>query len=319
MTAKDKKNIKKTKADNIFTNKSMVVVFAVIAMFSWGCAFPFIKIGMREFAIAVDDTAGKMLFAGVRFLTAGIITLIISFFKNKDVKINSTMDFLWLILYGAVNTGFHYFCFYMGLSNCSGSKASIIDSLGTFWLIFLAAIIFKEKINANKIAGCILGFSGIVIANFTTDLIGGLSFNGEGFLLISTFCAAFGGVITRVVTVNRKISVIKATGYGLSIGGIMLLAGGIVLGGSVERITLKGVFIMAGLVCISVIGFVLYNQLLSYNPVGEIAIFNALIPVFGTLTSCILTGEKFYFKYTVSIILVAAGIWFVNRDSFKEN
>ena len=68
----------------------------------------------------------------------------------------------------------------------------------------------------------------------------------------------------------------------------------------------------------SVIGFVLYNQLLSYNPVGQIAIFNALIPVFGTLTSCILTGEKFYFKYTVSIILVAAGIWFVNRDSFKE-
>ena len=162
------------------------------------------------------------------------------------------------------------------------------------------------------------GFSGIVIANFTTDLIGGLSFNGEGFLLISTFCAAFGGVITRVVTVNRKISVIKATGYGLSIGGIMLLIGGIVLGGSVERITLKGIFVMAGLVCISVIGFVLYNQLLSYNPVGQIAIFNALIPVFGTLTSCILTGEKFYFKYTVSIILVAAGIWFVNRDSFKE-
>ena len=96
MTAKDKKNIKKTKANNIFTNKSMVVVFAVIAMFSWGCAFPFIKIGMREFAIAVDDTAGKMLFAGVRFLSAGIITLIISFFKNKDIKINSTMDFLWL-------------------------------------------------------------------------------------------------------------------------------------------------------------------------------------------------------------------------------
>ena len=39
MTAKDKKNIKKTKANNIFTNKSMVVVFAVIAMFSWDVHF----------------------------------------------------------------------------------------------------------------------------------------------------------------------------------------------------------------------------------------------------------------------------------------
>lgn len=318
MTVKDNINKKKTKENTIFTNKTMVVVFAVIAMFSWGCAFPFIKIGMREFAIAGDDTAGKMLFAGVRFLSAGIITLIISLFKNKDIKINSAMDFLWLVLYGVINTGFHYFCFYMGLSNCSASKASIIDSLGTFWLIFLAAIIFKEKINANKIAGCIFGFSGIVIANFTTGMIDGISFDGEGFLLISTFCAAFGGVITRIVTVNRKISVVKATGYGLFIGGFMLLAGGIILGGNIDRITVKGIFVMAGLVCISVIGFVLYNQLLSYNPVGQIAIFNALIPVFGTFTSCILTGEKFYLKYIVSIILVGVGIWFVNRDSFKE-
>ena len=39
MTAKDKKNIKKIKANNIFTNKGMVVVFAVIAMFSWGGSF----------------------------------------------------------------------------------------------------------------------------------------------------------------------------------------------------------------------------------------------------------------------------------------
>ena len=318
MTLADKTNKKETKEHNIFNKKYTVVIFAIIAMFSWGCAFPFIKIGMREFAISGNDTAGKMLFAGIRFLLAGIITLIISFLKNRDIKIDSIKSFGWLFLYGFVNTGFHYFCFYMGLSNCSGSKSSIIDSLGTFWLIFLAAIFFKEKITANKVIGCISGFAGIITANFSTDIISSISFKGEGFLLISTMCAAFGGIITRIVTTNKGISVIKATGYGLTFGGLLLLAGGIISGGTLlTRITLNGIVVLTCLILISVIGFVLYNQLLSYNPVGQIAIFNVLIPVFGTLTSCVMIGEKFYLRYIMSIIFVGIGIWFVNKESFK--
>ena len=202
----------------------------------------------------------------------------------------------------------------MGLSHCSGSKASIIDSLGTFWLIFLAVLFFKERLTSNKILGCLFGFAGIIIANFSTDIISKVSFHGEGFLVISTLCAAFGGVIVRIITTVRNINAVKATGYGLTIGGVLLLAGGLFLGGTLTKVTLKGIVVMFCLVAISVVGFVLYNQLLSCNPVGQIAIFNALIPVFGTLTSCILTGERFYFRYIISIILVALGIWFVNRE-----
>ena len=118
----------------------------------------------------------------------------------------------------------------------------------------------------------------------------------------------------RIITTVRNINAVKATGYGLTIGGVLLLAGGLFLGGTLTKVTLKGLVVMFCLVAISVVGFVLYNQLLSCNPVGQIAIFNALIPVFGTLTSCILTGERFYFRYIISIILVALGIWFVNRE-----
>ena len=317
MTLKDNTDKGKTREDNLFTKKHTVVILAIIAMFSWGCAFPFIKIGMHEFLILNDDTAGKMLFAGTRFLFAGIITLIISFLKDHDIKICSIKDFGWLILYGFVNTGLHYFCFYMGLSNCSGSKASIIDSLGTFWLIFLAALFFKEKITVNKILGCIFGFTGIVVANLNTDMAGSVSVAGEGFLLMSTICAAFGGVITRIITNDKGIGVIKATGYGLVIGGIFLLAGGSISGGNIVNITLNGIIVLICLIFISVVGFILYNQLLSYNPVGQIAIFNVLIPIFGTLTSCIMIGEKFYFRYIISIIFVGVGIWFVNKKSFN--
>lgn len=299
---------------NLFTKKQFVVIFAVIAMFSWGCAFPFIKLGMKEFAIQNCDTAGKMLFAGIRFFFAGIITLMMAFANNREIKISSLRDFEWLFLFGVINTGVHYFCFYIGLSNCSGSKASIIDSLGSFWLIIFAAFFFKERITFNKLMGCVLGFTGIIIANLSNEIISSVSFEGEGFLVLSTLCAASGGVLIRIITTNKKINAIKATGYGLTIGGAILLIGGILSGGIITKITLKGICVMLCLIIISMVGFVLYNQLLCYNPVGKIAIFNSLIPVFGTLTSCVFIGEKFYFRYIISIIFVAFGIWFVNKE-----
>ena len=41
----------------------------------WSCAFPLIKTGLSEFAISSDDTFSQMLFAGVRFIAAGICGL----------------------------------------------------------------------------------------------------------------------------------------------------------------------------------------------------------------------------------------------------
>lgn len=296
---------------NIFSQKGYVVLFAIIATLSWGGAYPFIKLGMAEFQIGSADMASKILFAGVRFFLAGIGTLAIALGMKQDIRIRSKSDFSWLLLFGIVNTSLHYFFFYIGLSNCNGGKASIIDSLGTFWLIFLASLFFKERLDSRRIVGCLLGFGGILLVNLSAGDNTPMSFMGEGMLLFNTICAAFGGVITRVVT--KKITPIVATGYSLLIGGAILLGVGFALGGSLDNVTPKGVGILAALVVISMTGFIFYNQLLRYNPVGEIAIFNALIPVFGTLLCCALLGEQFHIKYAVAITLISIGIYVINK------
>lgn len=298
---------------NIFTRKGFVVLFAVIAALSWGGAYPFIKLGMQEFQIADFDTGSKILFAGVRFFLAGVGTLALSVLMKQSIKIESKSNFSWLLLFGLVNTALHYFFFYIGLSNCNGSKASIIDSLGTFWLIFLACIFFRERLDAKRIIGCVLGFCGILLVNLSADGSNAMSFMGEGMLFLNTICAAFGGVITRVVT--KKMNPVAATGYSLLFGGAMLLAAGVIMGGKLEHITVKGIGIIAVLIAISMTGFILYNQLLRYNPIGEIAIFNALIPVFGTLLCCVLLGEAFYIKYLFAIMLISLGILAINKKS----
>ena len=78
-------------------------------------------------------------------------------------------------------------------------------------------------------------------------------------------------------------------------------------------VTPLGLLFLALLVCISTLGFTLYNKLLSCNPVGKVAIFNSLIPVVGAVSSCLCLGEPFYWKYAVAALLATAGIYIINK------
>ena len=297
---------------NIFQRKKWIVTFALIAVISWGMAFPLIKIGFQEFAIANNDTAGKTLFAGVRFLGAGILTLLVAKGNRCSFEIKGMKNWGLLLVYGLINTALHYFCFYVVLSNCSGSKSAILDAMSTFLLIVFACMYFPdEHITRNKIVGCLLGISGIVILNIGNVSGTAFSLAGEGMLFLNSVFSAIGGILTRIVT--KKVNAIVATGISLSAGGIMLILLGVGMQGTVGQITPLGIIVLFLLMLVSVVGFTLYNQLLCYNPVSEIAIFNALIPIWGAILSCIILGETFYVKYILAGILVALGVYTVNR------
>ena len=81
---------------NMFQRKKWIITFALIAVISWGMAFPLIKIGFQEFAIANTDTAGKTLFAGIRFFGAGIFTLLVAKIKRCSFEINGAKN--WILL-----------------------------------------------------------------------------------------------------------------------------------------------------------------------------------------------------------------------------
>lgn len=284
--------------------------FACLAMLSWSLAFPFIKLGMKWFEINGTDTGSKLLFAGVRFFFAGVLVLLYLLLRGRNIKIPSAASGFHVFLLAIVNTSIHYMAFYLGLSNCEAGKSSIIDSLGTFWLIILACIVYKEKMTWSKFLGCLLGFAGIVLVNFNQNFDISFHLNGEGFLLLSTVSAALGGLLIRVVTNN--LDTITATGYSLGIGGIFLIAAGLLLGGRLEVWNITGIGILTALILISISGFIIYNQLITYHPVSEVAIFNALIPAFGTIVSFLFLGESFKFRYFIAILLIGAGIYAVN-------
>ena len=296
---------------SVFQRPVWVALFALTAAVAWGWAYPLIKLGFDEFGITREMTASKMLFAGVRFTLSGLIVLAIALSKGVNLRVKGAVGWGYLFAYALLNTTIHYAFFYIGLSHSVGARAAILNSLGVFMLVLLACMFFKsDRLTPAKIAGCVVGFTGILVLNIGGGAGSGFTFMGDGMIILNALCSAFAGLMTRGL--GRHANVFAATGYSLALGGVMLMLPGLFMGGTLPQVTVAGVVILFLLICISTLGFTLYNKLLSCNPVGKVAIFNSLIPVVGAVTSCLCLGEQFYWKYLFAALLAMAGIYIIN-------
>ena len=299
--------------EKIFTNKINIVIIATICTFLWGSAFPAVKIGYEIFNISNVDTYSKFIFAGYRFFLAGIIVLIIKLLRKENIFNINKKDIKEIGILGVMQTTFQYIFFYLGLSYTTGVRGSIINGTGTFFSIILAHYIYKnDKLNFNKILGCIIGFLGVIIAN--TGGLNGSSFTlkGEGFIMIASFILSISSIYSKKISQDKDAYTV--TGYQLLIGGFILTILGYVLGGRLTNFNLKSIFILLYMASLSAIAFALWAQLLKYNKVSVISVFNFLIPIFGTILSGILLKENIFdIKILIALILVCAGIFLVYR------
>ena len=296
---------------SIFQRRGWVVFFALTAAVAWGWAYPLIKLGFDEFGITQDMTASKVLFAGVRFTLSGLIVLAIARAKGVSLRVKGAPGWFYLLGYALLNTTIHYAFFYIGLSHSAGARAAILNSLGVFMLVLLACAFFKsDRLTPTKIIGCIVGFVGIMVLNIGGGAGSGFTLMGDGMIIMNAMCSAFAGLMTRGL--GARADVFAATGYSLAMGGVLLMLPGLLLGGTLPFMTTAGVGILFLLICISSLGFTLYNKLLSCNPVGKVAIFNSLIPVVGAVTSCLCLNEPFYWKYLFAALLAMSGIYIIN-------
>lgn len=298
--------------NSIFQRPLWVVIFALTAAIAWGWAYPLIKLGFEAFGITTQMTGSKMLFAGIRFMLSGLIILAIAKNAKKSFEVKSLSHWSYIVVFALLNTTIHYACFYIGLSHSNGARAAILNSLGVFILVLLACVFFKtDKLNFRKIIGCTMGFSGILALNLGAEDNQQFTWMGDGMIVLNALCSAFAGLMTRGL--SKKVDIFVGTGYSLTIGGALLILPGLFMEGSLPQITWTGISILALLICISTLGFALYNKLLSCNPIGKVAIFNSLIPAIGAVTSCWCLNEPFYMNYVWAIVLLSSGIYIINK------
>lgn len=300
---------------SIYQTRPGVFALATLCCFLWGSSYPAIKNGYALLAIAPADIASQMLFAGWRFVLAGLILLIVARAMGRSVLALERRQIPRLALLGLTQTAIQYVFFYIGVAHATGVKSSIMNATGVFFSVLLAHVIYaNDRLNARKAMGCLIGFAGVVVVNLKG---GGLDFDfsvlGEGFIVIAAFVLAAASIYGK--RLSHEIDPVVMTGWQLLAGGLILVAIGVAGGGKMEGLGAVSGAILLYLALLSAAAFALWSLLLKHNPVGMITPFNFLVPVFGVSLSAMFLGESMMrWTYLIAMVLVCLGIWMVTRS-----
>ena len=302
-----------TASHPIFSQRKFVILLATLCCLLWGSAYPSIKAGYALFAIAADDLPSKLLFAGYRFLAAGLLILAAAAPSRRIFALDA-QQWRQIALLGFTQTTLQYVFFYVGLAYTTGVKGSIMNATGSFFSVLIAHFIYhNDRLSLNKVLGCLAGFAGVMVVNFGHSLLDfDFTLRGEGCVTVAAFMLSAAAIYGKKL--SQRIDSFVLTGHQLAFGGLILVLLGHAGGGTLSGFTVASTALFAYLALLSSIAFALWTCLLKYNSVGMVSMFNFLIPVFGALLSAIFLGESILeWKYMLALLLVCAGIWHVAR------
>lgn len=304
----------------LLTRTWCVALLAMVSCGLWGSAIPCIKIGYELLGIASADVPSELLFAGLRFMLAGIIAIAAASVAERRFICVKPSSAGMVVRLSLAQTIVQYAFFYIGVSHASGVKGTIVNASSTFPTILVATLIFRqERLTGRKLVGCLVGFAGVILVNLTGDLGGAMSVTGEGFILIASLSYAVSSSLIRMY--SQYENPVALSGYQFLLGGTVLAAAGFALGGRFAQVTPAGLGMLFYLACVSGIAYSLWSILLKHNPTSRVAIFGFMNPIFGVVLSSVLLGEAGalpWLQTLVALALITAGIIIVNRTPAGE-
>ncbi len=299
--------------NKIFTNTFFVTFAALLCCALWGSATPFIKIGYA-LMMPEKDVPSTILFAGIRFMFAGILTVLIYSIARRKFLYPKKENISKILTVSCFQTVIQYILFYIGLANTTGVKGTIASGSNSFFSMLIACLVFKqEKFTLKKLAACLIGFAGVILINLK-----GLEFNmnffGDCFVIFSAIAYAVSSVLIKKYSAYEDPVVIS--GYQFAAGGLFMIIVGALFGGSIQVSGIKAVGVLMYLSLLSAVAYALWGVLLKHNPVSKITVFSLMIPVFGVLLSKLLLNNEDSmvspFMMVIALILMATGIIMLN-------
>ncbi len=299
---------------SIFNKPFFVAIAALFCCALWGSATPFIKIGY-ELILPEKNTASTILFAGVRFFFAGVLTVLIYSIGRRKLLYPKAKNLGKVASVAAFQTVLQYIFFYIGLANTTGVKGTVASGSSAFFAILVAGLIFKmERLTVKKIIACIAGFAGIVLVNID-GLELTMNLTGDGFVIFSTIAYSVSSVLIKKF--SRFEDPVVISGYQFIMGGTVMVMVGLLMGGVIVMPGIEALGVLTYLSLLSAAAYSIWGVLLKYNPVSKVSIYSFMTPVFGVILSNIMLTEQSMvdpINLVLAMILISSGIIMLNYN-----
>lgn len=273
--------------------------------------------GLNQVAIKVANQGiSPMLQAGLRSGLA--LAIVLAWAVVRGIPLTDRDGTLWAGIAAGLLFATEFLLMYVGLEHTTASRGIIFLYLAPFAVAVGAHFFIPgDRLTWAKVTGLFAALVGLVVAM------------GEGVLaperptllgdLLSVAAAVVWGATTVVVRASalRLVSTEKTLIYQLAVSAVALPVASLLMGepGIVDlspRVLLGFGYTV---VVVAVLSYLAWFWLVRTYPPTRLASFTFLSPVFGVAAGLAVLGEEPTLGLGVALVLVAIGIWLVNRGT----
>lgn len=302
--------------------KNMFISLAIFMYAIWSSIFSLGKLALEN-SPPIFLTGFRMFFAGI------ILTGWLGFKNFKSLKIGKKqiLPLLALAIFSIYLTNILEF---WGLQHLTAAKACFIYSLSPFFAAIFSYIHFKEKINTKKIIGMVIGFFGflpvLMIQTKSEDLFSAFSLLSwpEIAIMGAALFSVYGWVLLRIIVKNHTLSPLYANGYSMLIGGTLALIHSFFIDHWDPTPIPDGKILpfcqgVALIILVSnIFCYNLYGLLLKRFTATFLSFLGLLSPIFASLNSWIILGEKPSWIILASTGIVSLGLFLVYQAELRQ-
>lgn len=271
--------------------------------FFWGTTYLAIRVGL--------ETMPPMLFAGVRFLTAGAIVLAFMY-GWRGARLPRGREWLDLSVVGLMLLGVGTGLVVLAEQWVPSGPAALLVATSPFWVAGLERTRRDgERANARAHLGMLVGFAGLVL--LVAPGLFGASLNGRyvlGMVALQLACASWSAGSVYAKHHQTRVAPMMAAAVQMIVAGVALTLIGSVAGEWGEvRLSARSLTAFVYLILFgSIVAYGSYTYAIQKLPLSIVSTYSYINPVIAVLLGWLVLSEPLGWRVICATAIILGGV-----------
>lgn len=271
-----------------------------------------LHLAFNQVVIKVTNGGFNPVFAaGLR--SAGAVVVLLLWMRLRAISLQVPRAAMPAGVLSGCLFALEFTCLFTALDFTTVSRASVIFYSMPVWLAIASHFLIpSDRLTGVRLVGLVLAMGGVALALLDrSDTTASLT--GDLLALTSAICWA-GIALCVKVTPLSAVPPAQQLMFQVVVSAPLLLLASLGFGDLIrdlQPIHIAGMLFQ--IIAVASLGFLAWFWLMSIYPASSVASFSFLSPVFAVILGWLLLSEDVSAKVWVALVLVAAGIYLINR------
>jgi drug/metabolite transporter (DMT)-like permease len=270
----------------------------------WGCSFLFIKVAVEQIG---------PFYVALGRVGVGALTLLLALPLLRQGLPRDPRLWLHLFVIAALMNSAPFTLFAFGEQRISSVLAGIWNATTPLTTLGVLLTVFpQERFTAQRIAGLVVGFLGVLTVLGVWHGTGGAALTGQLMCFGAALCYGFGLPYTRRFAAGRPESGASIAAGQLVMATVQLAVLAPLVGGAPPAIGHLHARVVASVLALGALGtglaFLLNYGLIRSLGAGTMSTVTYVVPVFATAAGVLVLGEHLTWYEPVGALVILAGV-----------